>query len=573
MSEARSQINDSNRPVLQLLELSCGTRTGLVYAGCQRGDLMVYARYVVLALSAVLVSQACSGCDDGGNEPWTFGENEDMNTGTGTPGTGDPSRDGSAVPGSLDEPDWAKHPAAPWADATVAHRGVGNTYILDYAEDVDGDGDDEVLVGDKRCCRYAPLEYARHHGAVYLLYGGPWRGLYEFGPGEYQTVFVGAQDGDSLGSGVAGLGDVDGDGLGDFVIGADRWEARFMEQGSATKTPGLAYVFYGREDGFDEIVDVEDEADAIIVGDFDNLIIGATMVGLDFDGDGYRDLVLSGFHEDPTGPSARLFVFYGGPSSVRGSLTTSAADVIIEPPDDSLYFGWSLARIGDLNGDGSDELLVGLPGDERRDGRAVIVFGDVARPAGVLSAADLGLLIEATSGGSETFAQSVGGPGDLDGDGTVDFVIGQADIGLGQYMYSSGASVAPDARGSVVDRASLQPTWTSGEFWQFPHFFSDGGDLDGDGHADLVVSGSDTDGGPGGPRRGIAAVFYGGAGWGAPDTVDEADLTLWGVSSEWGADGIGALSTRGDLNGDAFDDLVISGQDKDRLYIMYGERR
>ena len=153
---------------------------------------------------------------------------------------------------------------------------------------------------------------------------------------------AGENDGDTFGISVASVGDVNGDGYDDFVVGAHFYPS---EGGR-----GRAYLFFGGPA-------IDTVADLVIPNPTgDNVAwfgISVASAG-DFNGDGYPDIIIGARN---AGFPGKAYIFYGGPS------LHATPDVTLtgETTGSNTWFGNSVASIGDVNGDGFDDVIVGAP--------------------------------------------------------------------------------------------------------------------------------------------------------------------------------------------------------------------
>lgn len=308
---------------------------------------------------------------------------------------------------------------------------------------------------------------------------------------------------DQLGQSVSAAGDVNGDGVPDYIGGSDRDATNGNNAGFARVFSGLdgsvLHTFYGggASDSF-----------------------GAHVAGAgDVDADGFDDLIVgSRYHAlgDPTG-NAQVLSGLDGSVLHTFSLTPNAN-----------FLPTAVAGVGDVNADGHDDLLIGDPvdgtgannggtavlysgldgsalhsfpssvvgqrkgysvgcaGDVDMDGVPDLIVGSlassVAGAAWVYSGADGSELHQFTSGTTgDRFAFSVAGAGDVDGDGYDDVVVGAPFDSTGA---SSGgrALIYSGADGTIVH--DLVGTTSAGELG---YFVRAAGDVDGDGLGDFLV--------------------------------------------------------------------------------------
>ena len=327
----------------------------------------------------------------------------------------------------------------------------------------------------------------------------------------------------------------------------------------------------------------------------------------DVNGDGYDDLIIGARFADPNGTnSGETYVVYGGASApgTNGVLDLSGLDgtngFILTGIDAGDYSGISVSSVGDVNGDGYDDLIIGAnEADPNGDisGETYVVYGGASAPgtSGVLDLSDL----DGTNGfilnGIDVLdrsGNSVSSAGDVNGDGYDDLVIGahranpNGDSGAGETYIVYGGANAPGAAG-VLDLSMLNGS--NGFILNGIDAYdgsggsvSSAGDVNGDGYDDLII-GAYRASYPNGTNSGETYVVYGGAS--APGTNGVLDLSgldgtngfiLTGIDT---GDGSGrSVSSAGDVNGDGYDDLIIGADRADpngnsyggETYVVYG---
>lgn len=361
--------------------------------------------------------------------------------------------------------------------------------VVDWLGDIDGDGFGDLIVGANG---YTGQYYLG--GKVYVFSGLSGSLLYSY---------EGSADYAGLGSGAAGLGDVDGDGVPDF--GAS--------EGSSL-VPAQSFVWSG--------------ADGSLL--FQMFAGGGSLAALgDLDGDGLGEVLLGG---DPS------FVLLGGSFAVY--------HVIPRPFPWIGQFGWSSAGLGDVNGDGVGDLAIGAP-----------AWGAICNPGfvGVYSGwngAPLYYLIGDT--GDDWFGYAVDGVGDVNGDGIPDLAVGAPqDCGAPttEALCHCGGTTG---QMRVYDGSTGQMIWEvnppQGSAYWVGSSAAGPGDVDGDGIPDVLFYLSDYQG----DNRRVRLVD------GATSSTIYTALNPFPPSYMFGW-GKKPLRGTGDVDGDDFPDFLIGAYD------------
>ena len=236
----------------------------------------------------------------------------------------------------------------------------------------------------------------------------------------------------------------------------------------------------------------------------------------DFDGDGFSDLVVGAPGADVTFGDDRTGAVYviGGRSGlfpVTNTLQDAGATIHGERIDNDVAFGAAVAGVGDMDGDGFDDLLVGAPAHDAAEGvfevGAVFLFRGSAASFGVTDAASADIVVEGTESWS-WLGQQVAATGDMSGDGLPDAAIGAygQDIADSEARHTNGGAVfvLPGGMGDGAYTPSDLPLSVQGTTPdQYVGFGVSGGDMDGDGLSDLLM------GAPGHGGSGAAMLFLG----------------------------------------------------------------
>lgn len=339
-------------------------------------------------------------------------------------------------------------------DTQGGNFGVG----LAAAGDVNGDGFGDLLVG-----AYTQDGSEPDVGAVFVYHGSA-DGISPRPNASLVNPSVGSRFGGVL----AGAGDLDGDGFADIIVGS--------AFGRASGIREHAFVYRGSSDGIALLPDQtifspgEGELDR-----FGSALAGA----FDANGDGFADLAIGAYgYDDSGGRVGAVFVYHGSRTGVRGE-----PSITLGNPDDvgSRIFARAVASAGDVNGDGFADIAVGAPSFSEPE-RVHVYFGGEggfpAVPGATLSPPEDQV--------GARFGYAIAGPGDLDGDGFADLVVGASiyaapEVSEGNAFVYFGSAGGVDATAVTLDNPLDQ------DDAQFGDRVARTGDTDGDGYSELLV--------------------------------------------------------------------------------------
>ncbi|HEY0113227.1 MAG TPA: tandem-95 repeat protein, partial [Allosphingosinicella sp.] len=420
-------------------------------------------------------------------------------------------------------------------------------WSVDGTGDYNSDGKDDLLISSLN----NPEGGGYLAGKAYVIFGktGGYNSFNVSSLTASQGFSVtGAFTNDRLGSSLSSAGDINADGVDDFILYAPNSGGKSIYPGQIDGS--RAYVIYGKSSGSTNI-DLENllpSAGFIVSGMSENLThnVGGVSSAGDFNGDGIDDIVIgSPSWGDVYGNfEGRVFVLFGkvgGLSNIDlSSGIPSGAGVAISGDgivgSNWTYFGNDVHGGRDVNGDGISDLIIGAPwvgnqNSNERPGAVYVVFGK-AGASGTINANALGptqgYVITGAAAGDHIGA-SVSFVGDFNGDGVEDMLLGTGPAvinltGTGLTTESSGGTNAGAAyliygkkAGANINLASLTAKDgfkiqgdAAGDFAGLA--VSGAGDLNDDGFADLVVGAplADDPTAPfGGTDAGKAYVIYG----------------------------------------------------------------
>jgi len=406
-------------------------------------------------------------------------------------------------------------------------------------------------------------------------------------------TIVGKSIGDRLGRAVGSAGDINGDGLNDFIVGA--YIANSNDNGES-------YVIFGTSNGFPVTLDVNTLNGMngfTITGAAanDQLGLAVNTIG-DVNSDGLDDLIVSAYQADFNGANSvgGAYVIYGStigfPSTFDSSTINGTNGFVIKGIAGSDYTGWSAEGAGDVNGDGIKDIIIGAlwaDPNGNKSGKAYIVFGRNTSLYAEFSLSNLNGVNGFTLNGvaANDFAgRAVSTAGDFNGDGISDILIGADGVdtqgnraGAAYLVYGSTTPFA-----SIIELSSLNGT--NGVVLRGPgvndkagNALTNLGDINGDGYDDIAIGGHEGDIGGGGTNIGETYIVYGTSSLSSPfflSSLNGTDgLKIFGIDA-FDISGF-AVSEAGDVNDDGLPDILIgayradpNGAESGESYVVFG---
>jgi hypothetical protein len=305
-------------------------------------------------------------------------------------------------------------------------------YSVSRAGDINADGYDDVIVGTSSSSK----------GKAFAYFGGdPMDSVCDL-------VMYAPKKDCFFGQSVSDAGDVNGDGVADFIVGA--------RDNGLTVYAGYAYIFLGGRS-------IDNSSDITLTGYQSGSSFGCSVSGAgDVNGDGYDDILVGADYKYSSGNIGEAYLFFGG------SGMDSIPDVSLTGQSEDDRFGHAVSGLGDINDDGYDDYGVGAPRNTSNgvnSGKAYIYYGGSV----LTSKANRTL----TGRSWDWLAYSISDAGDVDSNGYENFIVGaEVQGGNGYVLVMDQVPGILDPRLETPQGLVWNRTGYSNGTWKSPDFSS-----------------------------------------------------------------------------------------------------
>jgi hypothetical protein len=446
-----------------------------------------------------------------------------------------------------------------------------------------------------------------------------------YGTDQAWTTISGTTSGDRLGRALASVGDLNGDGVPELVLGANQYDSNrgrvflfdgalvaaggnlddgdaelwwdgseqgalfaggeavvaagdvtgggapdFLVAGYRADGVGAAYLFAGEGQSTWTTESAEDAAQIIFRGEAADDDFALDVGAADIDGDGLSDVLAGAPFNDGNGVSAGVVTIYLGdglPSSGDVEVADADHEFWGDRAGELVGYG-AMESIGDIDGDGYAEFSIGARDGENSSGAqagTLFVLSGADFVGGTL--ADSGNLVDVAAfridgeNAGDQLSMAAASLGDLNLDGKDDFVVGARFADI-QTVDAGGVYVfLGGSLSGTVSAADAYASFGSVNDEDLAGKNLASGDVDGDGFADFMVSAHYGDGS--GANSGTASLILGGgwASWSLGDTLAAASQAVFEGNSNY--DFLSGMTDLVDLDADGFDEMIIGADGAD----------
>ena len=295
---------------------------------------------------------------------------------------------------------------------------------------------------------------------------------------------------DRFGSSIANIDDLNGDGTSDIIVGAP------YDDAAGSDTGAIHVMFMNSNGTISNTIEINNNTvNGPVLNSND--LFGYSIANIDdLNGDGTSDIIVGAPYDDAAGSDTGAIhvMFMNSNGTISDTIEINNNTVNGPVLNSNDLFGYSIASIGDLNGDGTSDIIVGAPYDDAAGSDTGAIHVMFMNSNGTIS--DTIEINNNTVNGpvlnsNDLFGYSIANIGDLNGDGTSDIIVGApyddaagSDTGAIHVMFMNSNGTVSNTI-EINDNTPNGPNLSNTDL--FGYSIANIGDWNNDGTSDIAV--------------------------------------------------------------------------------------
>ena len=384
----------------------------------------------------------------------------------------------------------------------------------------------------------------------------------------------GANQGDQSGTLVSTVGDINGDGISDIIVGAS----------SANNNAGASYVIYGKAGGYTSSINFTNfdfsTGFTINGANQDDLSGASVSTAGDINNDGISDIIVGA--RGANGYAGASYIIYGKiggyPSNINLATMDSSIGFAINGANQYDLSGYSVSSAGDINNDGISDVIVGAININDGAGASYVIYGKTGGYPSNINLATMGSSIGFAINGANQYDNSgavVSGAGDINNDGISDIMVStfvtNNNAGISYIIYGKTGGYSSSINLATLTSSQGFTINGADQYDYSGYSLNNAKDINGDGISDIIIGAIGINYG-----AGASYIVYGKTGGYSNINLANFNSNIgFAINGTNSGDKSGcSVSSAGDINNDGVGDVIIGAygvnSQAGRSYVVYG---